>query len=505
MICFKRILCLFLAILLVIPFASCGENEPVGDQGKDTTASDTTNAPVSDEIYYEPDELPELDFGGETVTFLSPDSEDGGFSFFETQFTVEELSSNILNDSIYNRELYVEDRLGVEIENIKVVEIDTEIEKIMNSGDETYDAVISTGTFLSNCGLKGYLLDLYEVEHIDLDKPWWSQNFSDEAEILGELYLATGAIFQSLIRSTYAVYYNKNLALDYVESTPELSDLYGLVDSGKWTIDKFIELGGDVYVDMNGNSTRDLDDIYGIAYDKYTPVYAFWSGFDVGIFSRTQDGWFEFDVNTDKLYTSLDKIFTVLYRLEGSITADVGTTAETSYSCDYPEVHFASGTNLFLVERLGFTEKESMRNMQDDYGVLPYPKYDENQKDYYSFSNTSFAAVAIPVLNSSPKMAGAVIEAMASYSYRETRPLYLDTVLKGQYMSDPDSRRMIDIVIDGITIDAAWIYYDTLSNKYTEEFLLLLRDKKETYSSTHESAKRKINTILKTYKKQLEE
>ena len=193
-----------------------------------------------------------------------------------------------------------------------------------------------------------------------------------------------------------------------------------------------------------------------------------------------------------------------MYRVKGSITADVGTTSETSYSCDYPEVHFANGTNLFLVERMGFAEKETLRNMQDDYGLLPYPKYNEEQKEYHSFSSTSFATVGIPVINQSTEMVAAVLEAMASYSYRETKPLYLDTVLKGQYMSDADSRRMVDIVVDGITIDSAWIYYNTLTNQYQEDFLLLLRDRKETFSSTHEAAKRKIELILKTYRKQLE-
>jgi len=499
----KRALCLILAILIAIPFASCNDSGSAGGQGKDTTAADTTKAPESDTIYYEPDELPELDFGGETVRILSPATNNSGFSFYETTLTVEELSSDVLNDSIYNRELYVEDRLGVEIENVRVISVDREIEKIMNTGDDNYDAFISTNTFLSECGINGYLLDLHTVEYLDLEKPWWSQNFSNEAELFGELYMATGAIFQSLIRSTYAVYYNKNLALDYVASIPELADIYGLVDSGKWTIDKFIELGGGIYQDINGNSTRDLEDIYGIAYDKYTPINAFWSGFEISIFSRTDDGWFELDVNTDKMYTALEKLYTLLYDVKGSIIANVGTTAEDSYGCDIPEVPFANGTNLFLVERMGYTERESLRNMQDDYGILPYPKYDENQKEYYSFSATSFGAVGIPIFNTNPGVVGAVLEALASYSYRETRPLYLDIVLKGQYMSDPDSRRMVDIVIDGIMIDAAFIYIDTLANKYPEKIQTILYEGEKSFASTHESNKKKVEVSLKAYKKQL--
>lgn len=77
-------------------------------------------------------------------------------------------------------------------------------------------------------------------------------------------------------------------------------------------------------------------------------------------------------------------------------------------------------------------------------------------------------------MNTSPEIVGAVLEAMASYSYRETMPLYLDTVLKGQYMSDAESRRIVDIIVDGISIDAAWIYIDTLANRYPANFSEML-------------------------------
>lgn len=498
----KRILCILLSAVFVFSFIACSETKP-DTTPKVTTVADTTEAPVSDTVYYEPDELPDdLDFGGETVTILSPQANNGGFSFYETTFTVEELSNEVLNDSIYNRELYVEERLSVEINNAKVASTDREIEKIINAGDDTYDAIISTNTFLSECAIREWLLDLHEVKYLDFDKPWWSQNFVEEAEIFGRLYMATGAAFQSLIRSTYAAYYNKNLALDYVDSIPDLANLYGLVDDGRWTIDKFTEIGGQIYHDVNGNSIRDLEDIYGIA---YTAIDAFWSGFDIEVFSRTDDGWFELSVNTDKMYSALDKIYRMLYEVDGSITANVGTAPDEVYNTyTNQEIYFANGTNLFLMERMGFAEKESLRNMQDDYGILPYPKYDENQTDYYSFVATSFGAVAIPTFNTDTDMIGAVLEAMASYSYRETRPLYLDVMLKGQYMSDPESREMVDIVIDGIMIDAAYIYVDTLANKYPTKFQQEIAEGGRSFATVHEANRKKVETVLKTYKKQFE-
>ena len=110
----KRILSAVLALVLVVSFAACSGD---GDNTKDTDkATATTTAASSDTAYYEPDELPELDFGGETVTILSREITD----VTKVEISVEELSSNIINDSIYNRELFVEDRLGVEIDNVQI-------------------------------------------------------------------------------------------------------------------------------------------------------------------------------------------------------------------------------------------------------------------------------------------------------------------------------------------------------------------------------------------------
>lgn len=502
----KKIISIILFSAILLSFAACAS-----DTKKD--AADTTKAPLStepgsDTAYYEPDELPALNFGGEKIVFLTRENlekkEGVNVTFHESTFTVEDLNSNVLNDSIYNRELFVEDRLGVEIENYAVEDVDAEFEKMIGSGDDVYDAVVADNAGLSIYVFKDYLTDLYSVDYLDTTKPWWSQNFNREAELLGSLYLTTGSLCLSLYKNTYAVYYNKNLAENYSMGKPDLANLYGIVDAGKWTFDKFTQLGGDLYVDVNGNTVRDLDDIYGIAYDRYFPIDAIWSGFDIRVFSRTDDGWFDFDVNTDKMYTALDKIFVLINELEGSITANVGTDAETSYSCDRPELHFANGTNLFLVERLGYAEKETMRNMQDDYGVLPYPKYDENQKEYYSFTHDFYGAVVIPNTNGNPDTVGAVLEAMASFSYRDTIPAYLDTVLKGQYMSDPQSRRMIDTVVDGIYIDAAWIYVHTLANDYPRQYRYYLAEGGRSFATKHEQYGRKVGTVLKIYRQMLE-
>ena len=56
-----------------------------------------------------------------------------------------------------------------------------------------------------------YLTDLNTVNHLDLTKPWWSDSFTEEARLGDNLYIATGSLSLTLIRSMYATFYNKEL------------------------------------------------------------------------------------------------------------------------------------------------------------------------------------------------------------------------------------------------------------------------------------------------------
>jgi len=93
-----------------------------------------------------------------------------------------------------------------------------------------------------------------------------------------------------------------------------------------------------------------------------------------------------------------------------------------------------------------------------------------------------------------------VLEAMASYSYRETEPAFLDLALKGKYMTDGASRHMVDMVVDGFTTDAVMIYRDTLGKNYLDEFISVIRDKETSFASTHEKSSKIVKIALKIYR-----
>ncbi len=482
---FKSALSILLVTAMLMPLIACADGD---SKDKETTAPVTTTPSVTTpSIFYEEDDLPDdIDFEGEKVIICSPSSGQAA-----NDITVEDLNSDVVNDSIYNREMFVEDRLGVEIENIKTGDENQDFQKQLVSGEDTYQIWVGKTYDFSKYSFEDALIDLNSVEYLDLDKPWWSQHFISEASIGDNLYLTTGSITLSLLRNLIAVYYNKDLAVDYAHNIglEDLNDIYTVVESGKWTLDKFYSLSGSIYQDLNGNTEKDPEDLYGLGVHKYS-LDTIWSSFDLNVLDPTDGGWFEINVNTDKLFNAIEKTTDLVHMSEGCLVAEED---------DLPSA-FASGSILFAVDYIYRAENNAIRNMSDEYGLIPFPKYDENQKDYYSYPYDEYLSYAIPNTNPNPNIAGAVMEALASYSYRDTEPAYLDTALKGKYMNDPQSRTMVDLIVDGFKLDASWIYIFTIGGGYPSGYRGNIFDNERTYASDHASRAKTVQTRLKAYK-----
>jgi len=495
----RSFISVFLILAMLFALVACsggssgGGNETTADKGALSPGNDTTVSGIE----YEADSLPDsLDFGGDKVVILSPSS-----GIAVNDITVEELSSDVVNDSIFNRERSVEDRLGVEIENYKTKDMGTEISKQTGADDDMYQIIVGETYDYSKYSFEGILYDLYTVDNLDLDKPWWSNLFINEATIDGSLYIATGSISLSLLRNLMVVYYNKNIAESYRqnnEALADLGDLYSVVDRGDWTLDKFHSLSSEVYEDTNGSTTRDEEDVYGLGLHFYS-LDAIWSAFDLNVLSSTNDGWFELDVNTDKLFGALEKTTDLIYNSNGTYIPEDFTTVNSTAS------GFASGRYLFAVDYLNISEGAALRNMADEYGVLPFPKLDSAQKDYYSYAYDTYLSYSIPLTNPSPEIAGAVMEAMASYSYRDTAPNYLDVALKGKYMNDPQSRKMIDIIVNNFKLDTAWIYIFTIGSDYPSSYRSNILKNERGFASEHEKNARNVSKRLLVYQLQYDE
>lgn len=194
----KRVLLLLLAALIILS-AACGGGGAANPPASDTTAAAdfTEETTVVESMSYEPD-LPEADYGGETFTFWLRK----GWNDFWTVADIwtEELTGEALNDAIYERNAYIEDKYNIKIEQFWAgdagrgsSEISSKVEKSVHAGDKI-DCVIASGYPTGYMTINGLLYDLSTIPHLDLSKPWWDQNLNESTSLYNRSYFAGGEL-----------------------------------------------------------------------------------------------------------------------------------------------------------------------------------------------------------------------------------------------------------------------------------------------------------------------
>jgi hypothetical protein len=92
-------------------------------------------------------------------------------------------------------------------------------------------------------------------------------------------------------------------------------------------------------------------------------------------------------------------------------------------------------------------------------------------------------------------MVSAVMESLASFSYKTVRPAYYETTLRTKIAQDPQSAEMFDIIIDNIYIDAGIIYTATLSS-FHDKFRQIMGSGKNTVTSQYKAVARSAGKAL---------
>ncbi len=459
-----RTLALLLGLLMLLSSAvACGKTEdPAEQQATTTTAAQqgdaTTTAPVQQEevvITREnyPDSLPEdLKFEGKTFNFMVR-----GDSARRDEFIADSVTGEIINDATIAREQVVEDRFGIQIEWVEVAHDDvvTNVRASLNSGMMDFDLLASETDHIVTLGAEGFFMNWVDAPYIDFEKPWWNpeSDMVDSLSINGKLYGITGDISRLFVQKHFVCYFNKEIMANY----PSIPNLYDLVLEGKWTIEKMTEYGALVKEDLNGNQQMDIQDRYGFASYYATPFDNWIIALGQRTITKNEQGIPEFRMDDPKMI-DLCELLTEIYTSDTTCLAP-GNRAETTK-------FFAEGHCLFTIG--GFEWASGMRDMTNDFGMIPYPMLNEDQDGYYTgYSDVGASCVAIANIHPDKEFACAVTEALAAESYRKVTTAYFETALKEKYSRDSQSSQMLDMIRDGIVFDFGFYYGSQLDNPDT--------------------------------------
>ena len=322
---------------------------------------------------------------------------------------------------------------------------------------------------------KSMLKDFNDLTYINLDAEWWDEGTASMS-VVGRTLWMNSDINYMAHDVTFLTLFSKVMAEEQ-----GLDDLYETVNNGDWTIDLLSTYAKKVSSDLDGNGRYDESDAYGLI-GTSTLGYAMFYGSEMRYVACDEDGEpYLAMTETDLLKASdlLDKVLDLLYTGHSSYIVAPGKEKNAMNM-------FINNQGLFYFECASYIG--GLRNMSDDFGVLPLPKYDKNQVKYATYVNPVASTMVIPVGPKNYDDLGKVIESMAILSAESVIPTYYELVLKRKTIRDEESAQMLDIIFSNRIYDLS-CFYEKIGLMHT--FQEAINGRTNNFSSNYQSRLKK--------------
>lgn len=431
---------LLLAVLLMC--SACADQDEITPITSESPADSTHETAEASYL----DEIPVYDLSANSIR-LAVNSQDD-----RPNLHTGEENGEVINDAMVSRDRTVSEMFGTQIVYTAFDSrgaLSDEINKVVRAGDDVYDFVIGPpGQCIGNLAQGGNFVDLMELEALHTENEWWSQSMNASMMHDGRLYATAGPIALCYLYSPYAFFVNLTMNARY-----DLADPYQLVTDGKWTIEVMADMMKEAAADLNNDGIMDDADQFGLTTTAEAGK-AFYLGCGADMAVKTESG-------AELLMTDAESI-DILDRLHALMSdpASFCTDKDDAKAGDsnYKISFFMQSKTLFAAVPLQWAVL-NFRNMEDDYAILPYPKYDETQESYYTHMNSYFPyTAAVPVTNGRLQETGAVMEALAYLSQTTVLPKVNEIVLKEKVARDEQSKAMVELLFSDVKIDLNSIF-----------------------------------------------
>ncbi len=478
----KRKLAFLLAVLMIFGVsAACAANPVDGMETKSETAAESET--LSEQIT---EDVPEKDYSGASFRVLvRPGS-------YIKEFYVESDTGDVVDTAVFNRNRTIEERFNIEFEfnESSHFNYETDAQKTITAGDDAYELVLPHARAATMYGQEDLLISWYDLEYVNLEKPWWNQNVVEQFTLYDKLYCMTGSLSYLSLGMSFGMFFNKNLFDDMNIAYP-----YETVNANTWTFDKLAETALKSSKDLNGDGVISMsDDQFGYTtHDWHGCMNVLWA----------QGGSVSGKDNTDELVLTLSNertvdIFSRYFELLADESSYVMNSEKTGqYSV---EIMFGEGRSAFL--EFSLISMETLRSYETvEFGVVPSPKYDESQENYITMMNAATSLFCVPITVSDTEYISIILEAWSAESYRVTIPAYFDIALKTKYSRDDDSAAMLDLILKISTVDL--VYYSNNFDPLSSVGYKLFHDTNHNFSSFYKSnekpSQKKLEKIIEAY------
>ena len=489
----KRILAMLLAVLMLTPaLASCGEkdtSETTADAS--SAAEETETVDTSDLTDYEKrqlisDDLPEYDFGGQAFRVLMSEPNTATYDAVTYEIKADELTGDACNDAVYNRNIDIGERFNTVIELKEEKETWKTVINAVTAGTDDFDLSGGYNYTTYYYVAAETFLNWLDIPNVNLEKPWHNSLSNDGATINGILYAICSDLAITSMTYTYAIFFNVPQMENHGYPA---DDLYEMVRDGKWTIDKMAEMAASMYVDNNGDGKKDADDNYGFGYYIMNPADVWTVAFDQPITRINDQGYIEPALMCDKTISIVEKLYDFHYNNTG-----VYLNA-TQYD---EETFFLNGKYVMAPLRFHVAYTD-LRDMEDAYAMLPYPKWDEAQTEYYTNADDKYTAFGVPkTAYANREFIGTIFEALCAESYKKVYPAYYDIALKGKYSSDAGTAEMVDLIMAGRKFDFSFQFGESVFQYLPYLVRNAMIEKTVNIVSKYDSIEKKMLTAIES-------
>ncbi|MBQ4111278.1 MAG: hypothetical protein IJD38_00635 [Clostridia bacterium] len=493
---------LFLAILMLLSvtavFASCGETNEEPVQTKDPSAN-SENDTAEEDHRFDNVNYQDREFRIYTSTNIS--SAGKGNSNFLIEGTGE-TEGGLVNDAVLERNIQVEELLGVELvftqADLTYAEVAGDIRRYTQSGDDVFDLVINDIYAYAELIIEGNFRNVLDDECVfDFEREYWYKDYMEDLRLVdGYQYVLAGDYFIDILRDAHLLLLNKQIYMDHYNRSAD--ELYDVVTNFEWTYDKMNEIISEKYSDKNLNGVKDKGDQYGFMEPE------FWGGsipFSVSgnptFISRDEDGYPEVIVHEGDRANQLAAAMSNLFNNESaSINLTIDGELLTAFTQDE--------CLILGYQRLGSLENSILRQMEGDAAVLPYPMLFASDKKYTTSAHDTTEMGAILATSTDLAFISTVVEVLNRETAKILIPVYYKECLQVQCVDDEKAASMIDIIHDNFDNSFILAYNLPLGSVVLQSFAEAMQSKREfsaVYAGKNKSVNRALQSKIRLFEK----
>ena len=452
----KKILAVISAVLFLgafALFAACDSPDVKSEEGgiaanPGDPAEDSAKETPTQRIY--PD-LEAVDFGGYEFTVLTVFA--GGADWVEwnhRDISADEINGDVINDAVYLRNKKIEEKYNIQITEDSSDGAVNKLTKSIKAGEDAYDAFCSRMVQFVALSQNGNFVDLFAMPYLDLSKPWWDRGTIRDLSVINKLFILQGDLLIMDNDAMETMIFNKA-----VLQSNALENPYDIVKSGEWTFDKLTEMSRGVSKDLNGDGEMYIkDDLFGLILQRDTAPSFIVSGGEK-IVGKDENDYPVITFGTERCYKIMEAISTLM--LDEDNVVHLHRYQDKFPIYDEQVKMFEENRGLFSWIRMRIVER--LRGMEMDFGIIPCPKLDKAQANYFTRNNPhTGAGISIPITAGDLERTGMILEDLSAESRYTLQPAYYEINLRGKYARDDESQEMLDIILSNTAHDIGDVY-----------------------------------------------